>query len=149
MVTSDATTQTTSSKVNAYAPPQERAHVLARSQVLRVRLQPQIERYRQLAQRADAILDGHVFADSEGVLGFVWDLFLGPVEDRAFGATRHMSPDERQVFVDLQLLLDEVERRTGQEGVLTLLRAVDDRFLTTDLEMSDAFVGVLRALGRR
>jgi hypothetical protein len=132
----------------SYAPVIDRPHALARAQVLRVRLQPQIARYRPLAQRADEILNAHVFADSEGVLGFVWDLFLGPIEDRAFNAARHMSPDERQVFVDLHAVLNDVERRAGQEGVLTVLRSFDDHFLTTDLELSDAVVGVLRALGK-
>jgi hypothetical protein len=132
----------------SYALVIDRPHALARAQVLQVRLQPQIARYQQLARRADEILNAHVFADSEGVLGFVWDLFLGPTEDRAFNAARHMSPDERQVFVDLQAVLDDVERRGGQEGVLTVLRSFDDHFLTTDLELSDAVVGVLRALGK-
>jgi hypothetical protein len=129
-------------------PASDRAHALARAQVLRVRMRPQIDRYRVLAQRADEVLNAQVFADSEGVLGFVWDLFLGPIEDRAFSAARHMSAQERQVFVDLQALLDDVERRAGREGVLTVLRSFDDRFVTTDLELSDAVIGVLRALGR-
>lgn len=129
-------------------PAGDRAHSLARVQVLRVKLQPQIDRYRQLGQRADDLLEVHVFAESEGVLGFVWDLFLGPIEDRAFSAARHMAPDERQVFVDLQALLDDVERRAGQQGVSVVLRSFEDRFLTTDLELSDAVVGVLRALGK-
>ena len=130
------------------SPADDRAHALARTQLLRVKLQPQIDRYRQLGQRADNLLEMHVFAESEGVLGFVWDLFLGPIEDRAFSAARLLAPDERQVFVDLQALLDDVERRAGQPGVSVVLQSFEDRFLTTDLELSDAVIGVLRALGK-
>ncbi len=148
MVTPSSTIESSATSTRTYAPASDRAHALARAQVLRLRLQPQIDRYQALAQRADEVLNAHVFADSDGVLGFVWDLLLGPIEDRAFSATRHMSAEERQVFVDLQALLDDVERRAGQEGVLTVLRSFDDRFITTELELSDALIGVLRALGR-